>query len=176
MGQKRFPPLHARKVRRITKEKTTRNLEGIGDVIVFIKCIPYFVFVNVKDTCTFWFFPTPPFKLKILFSWSWKLDIISQYFLALKGKEKMAWWSTIPSISLEGTSKNRPFPWWPRQPRAPSLRRAQTWCSSHRAPSCIRPYTPVFRARLPCPHKKCLVFRGAHNTFNAKRNRFFAEF
>ncbi len=28
--------------------------------------------------------------------------------------------------------------------------------------SCIRPYTPVFRARLPCPHKKCLVFRGAH--------------
>ncbi len=20
--------------------------------------------------------------------------------------------------------------------------------------SCIRPYTPVFRARLPCPHKK----------------------
>ncbi len=27
--------------------------------------------------------------------------------------------------------------------------------------SCIRPYTPVFRARLPCPHKKCRVFRGA---------------
>ena len=27
--------------------------------------------------------------------------------------------------------------------------------------SCIRPYTPVFRARLPCTHKKCLVFRGA---------------
>ena len=27
--------------------------------------------------------------------------------------------------------------------------------------SCIRPYTPVFRARLPCPHKKCLVVRGA---------------
>ena len=27
--------------------------------------------------------------------------------------------------------------------------------------SCIRPYTPVFRARLPCPHKKFLVFRGA---------------
>ena len=26
--------------------------------------------------------------------------------------------------------------------------------------SCIRPYTPVFRAQLPCPHKKCLVFRG----------------
>ena len=26
--------------------------------------------------------------------------------------------------------------------------------------SCIRPYTPVFRAHLPCPHKKCLVFRG----------------
>ncbi len=30
--------------------------------------------------------------------------------------------------------------------------------------SCIRPYTPVFRARLPCPHKKCLVFRGALNS------------
>ena len=27
--------------------------------------------------------------------------------------------------------------------------------------SCIRPYTPVFRARLPCPHQKCLVCRGA---------------
>ncbi len=60
-----------------------------------------------------------------------------------------------------GTSKNRPFPRWRRQPRAHSLRRAQTWCSSHRAPSCIRPYTPVFRARLPCPHRKFLVFRGA---------------
>ncbi len=24
--------------------------------------------------------------------------------------------------------------------------------------SCIRPYTPVFRAQLPCPHKKCRVF------------------
>jgi len=52
MGQKRFPPLHARKVRRIKKEKTTRNLEGIGTVIVFIKCILYFIFVNFKDTCT----------------------------------------------------------------------------------------------------------------------------
>ncbi len=30
--------------------------------------------------------------------------------------------------------------------------------------SCIRPYTPVFRTRLPCPHKKCRVFRGAHIT------------
>ncbi len=30
--------------------------------------------------------------------------------------------------------------------------------------SCIRPYTPVFRARLPCPHKKCRVFRGALNS------------
>jgi len=28
--------------------------------------------------------------------------------------------------------------------------------------SCIRPYTPVFRARLPCPHKKYRVFRGTH--------------
>jgi len=27
--------------------------------------------------------------------------------------------------------------------------------------SCIRPYTPVFRARFSCPHEKCLVFRGA---------------
>jgi len=27
--------------------------------------------------------------------------------------------------------------------------------------SCIRPYTPVFRARLPCPYKKCRVFKGA---------------
>jgi len=23
--------------------------------------------------------------------------------------------------------------------------------------SCIRPYTPVFRAQIPCPHKKCRV-------------------
>jgi len=29
--------------------------------------------------------------------------------------------------------------------------------------SCIRPYTPVFRARFPCPHKKILVFRGTLN-------------
>jgi len=28
--------------------------------------------------------------------------------------------------------------------------------------SCIRLYTAVFRARLPCTHKKMLVFRGAH--------------
>ncbi len=30
--------------------------------------------------------------------------------------------------------------------------------------SCIRPYTPVFRTRLPCPHKKCLVCRAAHES------------
>ena len=29
--------------------------------------------------------------------------------------------------------------------------------------SCNRLHTAVFRARLPCPHKKCLVFRGALN-------------
>jgi len=34
--------------------------------------------------------------------------------------------------------------------------------------SCIRPYTPVFRARLPCPHKKCLVFRGALPMFGRR--------
>ncbi len=33
--------------------------------------------------------------------------------------------------------------------------------------SCIRPYTPVFRAPLPCPHKKCLVFRGALWSLNS---------
>ena len=38
--------------------------------------------------------------------------------------------------------------------------------------SCIRPYTPVFRARLPCPHKKCLVFRGAHNMLPALCDNF----
>ncbi len=38
--------------------------------------------------------------------------------------------------------------------------------------SCIRPYTPVFRARLPCPHKKCLVFRGAHNMLPALYDKF----
>ncbi len=37
--------------------------------------------------------------------------------------------------------------------------------------SCIRPYTPVFRARLPCPHKKCLVFRGALMPFGCSGNK-----
>ncbi|MFB3115644.1 MAG: hypothetical protein ACE1ZW_06660, partial [Nitrospirales bacterium] len=42
--------------------------------------------------------------------------------------------------------------------------------------SCIRPYTPVFRARLPCPHKKCLVFRGALYSYSSFHKFFiFSE-
>ncbi len=38
--------------------------------------------------------------------------------------------------------------------------------------SCIRPYTPVFRAWLPCPHKKCRVFRGTLHSISLILGQF----
>ncbi len=48
MGQKRLPPLHKRKVRRIARESPDRNRVGITKAIVFISVVRFLPLSNIE--------------------------------------------------------------------------------------------------------------------------------